>query len=107
MLGYAVGAATIGAGAALMTSGGTLTGDVGASGAADAAMGMGAAATTAAGTTAAAVATLAGAASTWTESVISLAALRNSLMLLPSAAPTSGSLPGPITIKAMIRTMTR
>ena len=44
-------------------------------------------------------------ASTWAASVMSEEALRNSRMLLPSAAPTSGSLPGPMTIKAMIRMM--
>ena len=47
----------------------------------------------------------AGAVSRLVDSLTSVAALRNSLMLLPSAAPTSGSLPGPTTMSAMIRTM--
>ena len=47
----------------------------------------------------------AGAASRLVDSLTSVAALRNSRMLLPSADPTSGSLPGPTTMSAMIRTM--
>ena len=39
------------------------------------------------------------------DSLTSADALRNSRMLLPSAEPTSGSLPGPTTMRAMIRTM--
>src|SRR5262249_56279207 len=53
----------------------------------------------------AAVAAAGVAVSSFVESVTSLAALRNSRMLLPSDAPTSGSLPGPTTMSAMIRTM--
>src|SRR5690349_5375515 len=44
--------------------------------------------------------------STETASVTSDEALRNSRMLLPSAAPTSGSLPGPRIRSAMTRMMT-
>ena len=43
--------------------------------------------------------------STLVASWTSVAALRNSRMLLPSEAPTSGSLPGPRMSRAMTRMM--
>ncbi len=59
----------------------------------------------AAGAATAGAAGAAAGASRLVDSFTSVAALRNSRMLLPSDAPTSGSLPGPTTMSAMIRTM--
>ena len=70
-----------------------------------AAIGVGCAASAAGAAPGRAARAAAGAGSRLVASLTSVAALRNSRMLLPSADPTSGSLPGPTTISAMIRMM--
>ncbi len=96
---FGAGAATVGAA--------TTPAVVGATGAIGAGVGAGAiGAGVGAGTFGAGVGTGAIGASSFTDSCTSVAALRNSRMLLPSAEPTSGSLPGPMTRSAITRMMT-